>query len=92
MQARKRKTRMISFRLTQQEYDQLQAMCEHYRVRNVSALTRLALGQLDGNKIDGGEEVVSFEDRLWSVNRRIEALEEEVRHLAGNERAQAAVN
>jgi hypothetical protein len=92
MKVRKRKTRMISFRLTQQEYERLQALCERQGVRNVSALTRLALRQFQSGEIVEPEDPVSFEDRLWSVNRRIDALEEEVRHLTGGERSQAAVH
>jgi hypothetical protein len=84
---------MISFRLTQQEYERLQGLCERQGVRNVSALTRLALRQFQGEEPVGEADApVTFEDRLWSVNRRIEALEEEVRHLSGRESSQAAVH
>lgn len=76
----KRKSKMVSFRLTAEDYRVLHEACESYRARSVSELARIALRNLarnSGEPIDGRIRQMQEQIRLLTCD--IERLAEERR-------------
>jgi len=71
-----RRTKMISLRLSQTEYDVLKRRYRAYGVRNVSDLARLALQRIISVPPDSTDVL---DAKLAEINGRISALETHVR-------------
>jgi hypothetical protein len=79
MSKEKGRTRIVTFRITEEEYEELWAICVRRGTRNMSALTRLALAYIKREEFG---EAAPLERRLQAMNRRIEALEKAVRRVS----------
>jgi hypothetical protein len=76
----KRKNRMISFRLSDEEYDALRTVCESHGVRSVSDFARLAIENLIAG--DGLPPQAAVHSRLEALNSRVQVLDLAVGRLA----------
>jgi hypothetical protein len=76
----KPKNKMISFRLSDQEYDELRSVCESQGVRSLSDFARLAIEKL----IAGGEvgTETGLQSRIEALNSRVQVLDRAVERLA----------
>ena len=76
----KRRSRMVSFRLSEEEYEGLKHICITVGARSLSDIARDAVQRLLSNntesKIDGDEQ-------LRVLYERMDALDHEVKRLAG---------
>jgi len=81
MTVAKRKNRMISFRLSDEEYEHLVNLCETQSARSLSDLARSAMQSLiaNGGVIGGGDRI---EERLSHLDGRLNALGEAVERLS----------
>ena len=87
----KRRSRIVSIRLSEQEYQRLRSCCLNRGARSISDLARdamqrlLARSEADGN---GGEGTSSYDDgyglaiTVESLHGRMEQLDHEVKRLA----------
>ena len=71
---------MVSFRLSEEEYEDLRHICLTAGARSLSDIARDAVHRLIGN---GGEQKKDLESQLRLLNERIDAIDQEVRRLAG---------
>lgn len=76
-----RKQKMISFRLTPEEYDRMQTLRETYGARTVSDLARLAVHSLVTNGSSVAPPDLSLIERLRLVEARVLNLNNEVDRL-----------
>jgi hypothetical protein len=84
------RTRLLTVRLSQEEYEQVKKICRERRIRTVSEFTRIAVAhEITGTPALGGTECsmaqldVRMEKLGESVERLVRALEavaSEVRH------------
>jgi hypothetical protein len=73
--------RLVTFRLTTEEYEALRGLCISKGVRSISELTRDAvLQQLLG---DRGSKRGSFETDLMSLMSELEQIDEAIQNLSG---------
>jgi hypothetical protein len=87
MNVLKRRSRMVSFRLSEEEYESLRDICLTAGARSLSDIARDAVHRLIGN---GGEQKKDFETQLRLLNERMDAIDQEVRRLAGRLEANAS--
>jgi hypothetical protein len=81
MTVAKPKNRMISFRLSDEEYEHLVNLCETQSARSLSDLARSAMQSLIANGgVNGGGDGV--EERLSHLDGRLNALDEAVERLS----------
>ncbi len=81
MTVAKPKNRMISFRLSDEEYEHLVNLCETQSARSLSDLARSAMQNLITNGgVNGGGD--GIEERLSHVDGRLDALDEAVERLS----------
>ncbi|MCE5306143.1 MAG: hypothetical protein LLG20_00725 [Acidobacteriales bacterium] len=81
MTVAKRKNRMISFRLSDEEYEHLVNLCETQSARSLSDLARSAMQNLIANGgVNGGGD--GIEERLTHLDGRVSALDQAVERLA----------
>jgi Arc/MetJ-type ribon-helix-helix transcriptional regulator len=73
------RSRMISFRLTAEEYDRIHALCFEQGVRSVSELARAALNMLLEQPERTQRE--TLESRVGEIEGRLRMLSLEVRKL-----------
>jgi hypothetical protein len=91
MAVTKRRSKMVSFRLSEQEYHDLLRLCEQRGSRSISDLARDAVSSLlapstgqngdgieNGNAAEGG----GIEHRIHALYGRMEELDREVKRLA----------
>lgn len=71
------KSKMISFRLSAEEYDRLHAACVAGAARNVSELARVAMHRL----IESGSSAPTLSDQLRDLRIRVDALSAELNRL-----------
>jgi|SRR5579864_7255695 hypothetical protein len=76
----KRRSRMVSFRLSEEEYEGLRHICMTVGARSLSDIARDAVHRLLG---DGTEPKKDVEAELRMLSDKMEALDQEVRRLAG---------
>ena len=76
----KRRTRMVNFRLSEDEYTDLRNMCMAKGVRSVSDFARSAVAQLV-SETNGSTGM--FESTVRQLYGRIEELDREVKRLTG---------
>jgi hypothetical protein len=76
----KRKNRMISFRLSDEEYDALRTVCQSHGVRSLSDFARLAIENLMAG--DGFEPQAAVRSRLEALSSRVQVLDLAVGRLA----------
>ena len=84
----KPKSRMISVRLSEEEYSALRQLCDTTGARSVSDLTRDAMRALLDSPTGGkgfGKHLEDFQARINQLDRKVEALSEK---LASSERHQ----
>ena len=81
----KRKSRMVSFRLTAEDYRILHEACEAYHVRSVSELARTALRNLVE---EGGTPV---DKQIREMREQIRALTQDIEKIASKSAANSAV-
>jgi hypothetical protein len=81
-----RKQKMISLRLSDEEYEDLKMHYRAHGVRNISELARLALHRIVA---EGAEPQIGFEARLSEVEERLRQLESQVSLLVDSEKGTA---
>ena len=85
----KPRVRMVSFRLSEEEYDTLQNLCLSEGARSVSELARSTVCRALG--VSNGSPVVTLEKRVQELDREIKRLSLLVETTPrGNRRRQAA--
>jgi hypothetical protein len=72
---------MISFRLSEEEYEALKGSCSQNGARSVSDLARSAMNQFLGNGHARNYDL-SFESELERLNGRVSMLDRAVERLA----------
>jgi hypothetical protein len=76
----RRRTRIVSFRISEEEYQDLMDLCAVRQARSLSDYARLAtLGQFDASSSNGNEPAGILSD----VCRQLRLLDGEVKRLAG---------
>ena len=83
----KRRSRMVSFRLSEEEYEGLMNICVTEGVRSLSDIAREAVFRLLGNHVQPKKDL---ETELRLLAERMAALDEEVKRLSGLVNAQAS--
>ena len=78
-----RKNRMISLRLSEEEYAMLRARYSSYGARNVSDLARLALERIMGKPPTPDMELLA---KVQDMNLRLDTIERHVAFLLERER------
>ena len=78
MSVLKRRSRMISFRVSEDEYADLKNLCIHADARSVSDIARDAVHRLIRNRTFGQPQV---ENAVQTLQHRIEVLDQEVKRL-----------
>jgi hypothetical protein len=73
------KNRMISFRLSEEEFDRFRAICFNYGVRSVSELARTAINKLLEEPAQAQEQ--SLASRVADLEGRIRILSLELKRL-----------
>ena len=73
------KNRMISFRLSKEEFDRFHAVCFNYGVRSVSELARAAINKLIDEPASVTRETI--EARVSELEGRIRILARELKRL-----------
>ena len=76
----KRRTRMVNFRLSEEEYKDLKNICVANGARSVSDFARAAVCQMVGNT--NGNGAGRFESTVRELSGRFEELKGEVKRLA----------
>ena len=79
MSVLKRRSKMVSFRLSEQEYESLVALCSECGARSLSDLARDAMRRLVGGS-NGG--ILAPESEVRKLHGQMEELDREVRRLA----------
>src|SRR5205814_1496606 len=79
MNALKRRSRMVSFRLSEEEYEGLKHICLTVGARSLSDIARDAVQRLLNN---GTEPKVDGDTQLRLLYERMDALDQEVKRLA----------
>ncbi|HWR52725.1 MAG TPA: hypothetical protein VN428_16565 [Bryobacteraceae bacterium] len=75
-----RKSRMISFRLSEDEYEALKGSCSQSGARSVSDLARSAMHEFLGNGRNQSDR--TFQSELERLNGRVSMLDRAVERLA----------
>jgi hypothetical protein len=75
-----RRTKVISIRLSNEEYEQFQSLCVARGTDTISELTRTALKLLVVNEKSNGRAAI--ESRVENMDARMSQLDREVAHLA----------
>lgn len=78
-----RKERMISFRLTHQEYERMKTLRDAYGARSVSDVARLAVHSLVSTPSTSAALDLNVLDRLRIVEVKVSNLNAEVDRLRG---------
>ena len=76
-----RRTKVVSIRLSNEEYGQLQSLCVARGTDSISELARAALKMLAN--IEKNREKTAIESRVESMDTRMTQLDLEVARLAG---------
>src|SRR5579871_579984 len=89
----KRRSKMVSFRLSEQEYQDLLRLCEQRGSRSISDLARDAVfnllapahtnGHGNGNGNGHAADGSVIEHRVHALDGRMQELDREVKRLAG---------
>jgi hypothetical protein len=79
MNVLKRRTRMVSFRLSEEEYEGLQHICTTVGARSLSDIARDAVQRLLSN---GTEQKIDGDAQLSILHERMDALDHELKRLA----------
>ena len=74
----KRRTRMVNFRLSEDEYRELKTICIANGARSISDFARTAVCK----SIDGNGTPEKFESTVRELHGKFEALDREVKRLA----------
>jgi Arc/MetJ-type ribon-helix-helix transcriptional regulator len=79
----KRRSRMISFRLSEDEYASLRSLCENGSARSVSDLARDAVHRLIGkdSQADVESAMRTLEGRMDTLDLQVQRLNVAVGHL-----------
>ena len=83
-----RKSKMVSFRLSPEEYRQLSAVCSTQGVRSISALARVSIQRF----IDVDSSKSTPNGQVEDLRLRIRTLEEKLEELAKQMDRSAATN
>lgn len=79
MPTHKQRSRIVSFRLSEEEYDSLLSATETCGARSVSEFTRSVAC---ANKESANREINVLEEILRGINERMDAIQQEIRELA----------
>jgi hypothetical protein len=74
-----RRTRVVSFRVSEEEYQDLVSICLTQQARSISDFARFVT--LSQFKLDGSE--AKAENTLQQIHRKLGLIDSEVRRLAG---------
>ena len=77
----KRKSRMISFRLSDEEYEHLVNLCQTQGARSLSDLARAAMQSLITNG-GNGNGTADIEERISHLDGRVKVLDRAVERLS----------
>jgi len=77
----KRRSRMVSFRVSEQEYQNLVALCNHRGARSLSDLTREVMRDLFEAPLKNGKSN-GVETEVQKLHYRMEDLDRELKRLA----------
>jgi hypothetical protein len=86
----KRRSRMISFRLSEEEYTSLRSLCINEGARSVSDLARDALSRLVTKTPNGSSPYL--ETTVRTMQSRIDAMDMELKRLSQAVQTPAATN
>jgi hypothetical protein len=75
-----RRNRVISIRLSNEEYDEVHSLCAHRGTDSISELARTALKLLAMNEEKSGK--VGIESHVETIHARISVLDREVARLS----------
>jgi hypothetical protein len=89
MNVLKRRSRMVSFRLSEEEYESLRDICMTAGARSLSDIARDAVHQLIGSGGDPKKDK-DIETQVRLLNERMDAIDQEVRRLAAKLEPHAA--
>jgi hypothetical protein len=78
MPKQNRRSRMISLRLTEREYDALHTLYPSYGVRSISDLARLALQGVIGHPLNSERAFSSNFSTLQGLSERVNTLESQI--------------
>jgi len=81
-----RKSKMISLRLSAEEYQALQTLYSSYGARNVSDFARLAMRRVIGHPIPSADTSVA---KIHELDERLSAVEESIALLLDREKEPA---
>jgi len=73
-----RKTRMVSFRLSYEEYELYRQACAAVDIHSLSELARVAMQQF----IRGNNGTMPVDDQLRDLRERVQSLSHEVERIA----------
>ena len=76
----KRRSRLVSFRVSEDEYQKLRNVCASVGARSLSDLARSAVGVLIDSADDGGEH--PLESRMRRLDRTVQQLQHKVEELS----------
>jgi hypothetical protein len=83
MPERKRKSKIVSIRLSLEEYESFKAISPSLGVRSISAFARSAMGRLlEIEPVNGELRPVSVNSRFQDLENKLNALREEVTRLS----------
>lgn len=75
----KRRTRIVSFRVFEEEYQALENICATKGIRSISDLARHAVCQMA--RAGGSTTGEPIEEELWRLKGRMEGLDRELKRL-----------
>lgn len=75
----KRRSRMVSFRLSEEEYEGLKRICVTVGARSLSDVARDAVHRLLGTNVGPG---LDWESQLAALRGRVETLDHELKRLS----------
>lgn len=81
-------TRMVSFRLSDAEYKQIEKVCRATNARTISDVARMAVKSLVNNR--DGDGNTDVRRKIQDLEQRISKLDEQVARLRGSQTEEIA--
>jgi hypothetical protein len=78
-----RRTRMVSIRLSDEEFEKLKGRCEQFGERTLSDIAREAMYLLLDTNHSNGHSDVSADNRIKTLESRVDTLQYELFRLNG---------
>ena len=74
----KRRSRMVAFRMSEEDYDRLRGLCVSLGARSVSDLARAAVCRLIGTELEGEDPLVRQVEILSRTVKQLKSTVEEL--------------